>query len=103
LLLENNYEVYGLVRRSSSADVIDAKLRWLKINEHVRSVDGNLLDLSSLMRAMRTIKPDEFYNLAAQSFVKSSWQQPLLTSQVTGLGAGNVLEAIRLDAADARF
>ncbi|WP_120290520.1 GDP-mannose 4,6-dehydratase [Tardiphaga sp. 71_E8_N1_1] len=103
LLLEKGYEVHGLVRRSSSADVIDAKLRWLKIQNDVRFIDGNLLDLSSLIRTMRDVQPDEVYNLGAQSFVKSSWTQPLLTGQVTGLGAANVLEAVRLDAPQARF
>jgi GDPmannose 4,6-dehydratase len=103
LLLEKGYEVHGLVRRSSSADVIDAKLRWLKIQNDVRFIDGNLLDLSSLIRTMRDVQPDEVYNLGAQSFVKSSWSQPLLTGQVTGLGAANVLEAVRLDAPQARF
>jgi GDPmannose 4,6-dehydratase len=103
LLLEKGYEVHGLVRRSSSADVIDAKLRWLKIQNDVKFIDGNLLDVSSLIRAMRDVKPDEVYNLGAQSFVKSSWSQPLLTGQVTGLGAANVLEAVRLDAPQARF
>lgn len=103
LLLEKGYEVHGLVRRSSSTDVIDAKLRWLKIQNDIRFIDGNLLDLSSLIRAMRDVKPDEVYNLGAQSFVKSSWSQPLLTGQVTGLGAANVLEAMRLDAPQARF
>jgi GDPmannose 4,6-dehydratase len=103
LLLEKGYEVHGLVRRSSSADVIDAKLRWLKIQNDVKFIDGNLLDLSSLIRAMRDVKPDEVYNLGAQSFVRSSWSQPLLTGQVTGLGAANVLEAVRLDAPQARF
>jgi len=103
LLLEKGYEVHGLVRRSSSADVIDAKLRWLKIQNDVKFIDGNLLDLSSLIRAMRDVKPDEVYNLGAQSFVRSSWSQPLLTAQVTGLGAANVLEAVRLDAPQARF
>jgi GDPmannose 4,6-dehydratase len=103
LLLEKGYEVHGLVRRSSSADVIDAKLRWLKIQNDVRFIDGNLLDVSSLIRTMRDVKPDEVYNLGAQSFVKSSWNQPLLTGQVTGLGAANVLEAVRLDAPQARF
>jgi GDPmannose 4,6-dehydratase len=103
LLLDKGYEVHGLVRRSSSADVIDAKLRWLNIQNDVKFIDGNLLDLSSLIRAMRDVKPDEVYNLGAQSFVRSSWSQPLLTAQVTGLGAANVLEAVRLDAPQARF
>lgn len=103
LLLEKGYEVHGLVRRSSSADVIDAKLRWLNIHKDIHFVDGNLLDTTSLIRAVRDIKPDEVYNLAAQSFVKSSWSQPLLTGQVTGMGALNVLEAIRLERPEARF
>ncbi len=103
LLLEKGYEVYGLVRRSSSAEIVDTKLRWLKIQNDIRFIDGNLLDTSALNRAVRDVKPDEVYNLAAQSFVKSSWSQPLLTSQVTGIGALNVLEAVRLEAPQARF
>ncbi len=103
LLLQKGYEVYGLLRRSSAMDVMDTKLRWLGVAQHVRLVDGNLTDLSSLMRVMRELKPDEVYNLAAQSFVKSSWSQPLLTGNVTGLGAANVLEAVRLEAPQARF
>ncbi len=103
LLLEKGYEVYGLLRRSSAMDVMDTKLRWLGVAEHVRMVDGNLTDLSSLVRVLREAKPDEVYNLAAQSFVKSSWSQPLLTGNVTGLGAANVLEAVRLEAPGARF
>lgn len=102
-LLQKGYEVYGLLRRSSAMDVMDAKLRWLGVAQHVRMIDGNLTDLSSLMRVMREVKPDEVYNLAAQSFVKSSWSQPLLTGNVTGLGAANVLEAVRLEAPQARF
>ena len=102
-LLGKGYEVYGLVRRSSAADVIDAKLRWLGIEKDVRFIDGNLTDLSSLVRIMRSVRPDEIYNLAAQSFVKSSWNQPLLTGTVTALGAANVLEAMRLEMPTARF
>ena len=103
LLLQKGYEVHGLARRSSSSDVNLSRLQWLGIDRHVRIVDGNLLDLSGLIRSMKDIGPDEVYNLAAQSFVKSSWQQPLLTGQVTGLGVTNVLEAIRLERPDARF
>jgi GDPmannose 4,6-dehydratase len=102
-LLQKGYEVYGLLRRSSGTDVASAKLRWLGIEKDVHFVDGNLTDLSSLIRAVREVKPDEIYNLAAQSFVKASWQQPLLTGAVTGLGAANVLEAVRLEAPTARF
>jgi GDPmannose 4,6-dehydratase len=66
-------------------------------------VDGNLIDLSSLIRLLQTYRPDEIYNLAAQSFVAASWNQPLLTGQVTGLGAANLLEAMRIVCPDARF
>jgi GDPmannose 4,6-dehydratase len=102
-LLSNDYEVYGLVRRSSTADVNDVRLRWLGIADRVRLVDGNMTDLSGLARSLREIRPDEIYNLGAQSFVKSSWQQPLLTGTVTGLGAVNMLEAMRLECPQARF
>jgi GDPmannose 4,6-dehydratase len=103
LLLGKGYEVFGMLRRSSSGDVIDERLRWLGIAGQVTMVDGNLLDLSSLLRIVQEVRPDEVYNLAAQSFVKSSWNQPLLTGQVTALGAGNMLEAVRLGAPNARF
>jgi GDPmannose 4,6-dehydratase len=103
LLLGKGYEVFGLIRRSASSDVALQRLRWLGIENDVRQVDGNLTDLSSLIRAFADIKPDEVYNLAAQSFVKASWNQPLLTGQVTGMSAGNVLEAVRLSCPQARF
>jgi GDPmannose 4,6-dehydratase len=102
-LLAKGYEVYGLVRRSSTADVNDVRLRWLGIEQQVKLIDGNMTDLSGLIRTVREIQPDEVYNLAAQSFVKSSWHQPLLTGNVTGLAVVNVLEAIRLEAPKARF
>ena len=103
LLLGKGYEVHGLMRRSSTADVNDHRLRWLGIADRVRLVDGDLTDLSGLIRSVREVMPDEVYNLAAQSFVKSSWQQPLLTGTVTGLGAANMLEAVRLVCPAARF
>ncbi|TPN65740.1 GDP-mannose 4,6-dehydratase [Mesorhizobium sp. B1-1-1] len=103
LLLAKGYEVHGLARRSSTADVNTTRLKWLGIEKDVRIVDGNLTDLSGLVRTMRDVKPDEVYNLAAQSFVKSSWQQPILTGNVTGIGVTNVLEAIRLESPEARF
>lgn len=102
-LLEKGYEVFGLARRSSSSDVNLSRLDWLGVTKDVKIVDGNLLDLSGLIRTMRDTKPHEVYNLAAQSFVKSSWQQPILTGNVTGLGVANVLEAVRLERPDARF
>ena len=103
LLIEKGYEVFGLLRRSASADVIDSRLRWLGINGQVRMFDGDLLDLSSVLRILREVKPDEVYNLGAQSFVKTSWTQPILTGQVTALGVGIVLEAVRLEVPEARF
>ncbi|MEC9247177.1 GDP-mannose 4,6-dehydratase [Nitratireductor rhodophyticola] len=102
-LLSKGYEVHGLLRRSASADVIGSRLRWLGIADSVVLHDGNLTDLSGLLRVMQEVKPAEVYNLAAQSFVKSSWQQPLLTGSVTGLGAANMLEAVRIACPDARF
>lgn len=103
LLLEKGYEVHGLLRRSGSAEVVDGRLRWLGIAGQVRMLDGNLTDLSSLIRILQEVQPDEVYNLAAQSFVKASWNQPLLTGNVTGMGAHNMLEAVRIAAPGARF
>ncbi len=103
LLLSKGYEVHGLVRRSSTSDVNTTRLKWLGIENDVRIVDGNLRDLSGLIRTMRDVKPDEVYNLAAQSFVKSSWQQPILTGEVTALGVTHVLEALRLELPRSRF
>ncbi len=102
-LLAKGYDVVGLMRRSASSDVIGERLRWLGVLDHVQLVDGNLTDLSSLIRILQAHKPDEVYNLAAQSFVAASWQQPLLTGSVTALGAGNVLEAVRIVRPEARF
>lgn len=103
LLLTQGYEVHGLARRSSTSDVNLSRLDWLGIKGEVKIVDGNLLDLSGLIRTMQDVKPDEVYNLAAQSFVRSSWQQPILTGQVTGIGVANVLEAVRIVRPEARF
>src|SRR5271170_5296503 len=95
-LLQKGYRVVGMMRRSASSDTIGERLRWLGILDQVELVDGNLVDLSSLIRVIQTCKPDEIYNLGAQSFVAASWNQPLLTGHVTGLGAANVLEAMRI-------
>lgn len=103
LLLDKGYEVHGLLRRSASADVVDSRLKWIGVAGKIVLHDGNLTDLSGLIRVMNEVRPDEVYNLAAQSFVKSSWQQPLLTGTVTGLGAANMLEAVRLACPEARF
>src|SRR4051812_31294146 len=102
-LLELGHRVIGLMRRSASSDVIGERLRWLGVLDDVELVDGNLTDLSSLIRILDRYEPDEVYNLAAQSFVAASWQQPLLTGSVTALGAANVLEAVRIVRPKARF
>jgi GDPmannose 4,6-dehydratase len=103
MLVEKGYEVFGLVRRSSTSDVNTVRLQWLGIEKDLELVDGDLLDLAGLMRTIRRIEPDEVYNLAAQSFVKTSWDQPILTGQVTGIGVTNILEAIRIEKPDAHF
>lgn len=102
-LLEKGYDVHGLLRRSASADVVDARLKWIGVAGKITLHDGNLTDLSCLIRILREVQPVEIYNLAAQSFVKSSWQQPILTGAITGLGVANMLEAVRLACPDARF
>jgi len=102
-LLNKGYEVFGLVRRSSTSEVNTTRLKWLGIEGDVRLVDGNLRDLSSLIRAARQTSATEVYNLAAQSFVKSSWQQPILTGDVTAMGVAHILEALRLEKPEARF
>jgi GDPmannose 4,6-dehydratase len=103
LLLKKGYRVAGLVRRSSTSEINDLRLKWVGVEKDVELIDGDLTDLSGLIRTVRDIRPDEIYNLAAQSFVKSSWQQPLLTGEVTGLGVTNILEAMRIEAPEARF
>jgi GDPmannose 4,6-dehydratase len=102
-LLQKGYRVAGLLRRSASADVICERLRWLGIDRDVELHDGDLIDVTSLMRVMAAVTPDEVYNLAAQSFVATSWQQPLLTGTVTGMGAVGMLEAVRLMRPGARY
>ncbi len=103
LLLEKGYEVSGIVRRSSTAEINDLRLRWLGIEHDVAMLDGDLTDLAGLIRSIKDVRPDEVYNLGAQSFVKSSWQQPLLTGQVTAIGVVNMLEALRIEQPGARF
>jgi GDPmannose 4,6-dehydratase len=99
LLLSKGYEVFGLTRRKSPSEA----MRWLGIEKDVQFLIGDVADLSSLIRHLRTIAPDEIYNFAAQSSVRSSWDHPLVTGQVTALGVANVLEAIRLEVPHTRF
>lgn len=101
LLVDKGYEVFGLHARRSTDTLW--RLRYLDVLDAVRLVEGDLCDQGSLIRAMETSRADEVYNLAAQSFVGTSWNQPALTGQVTGLGATLVLEAVRLVNPKARF
>ncbi|MEA2855699.1 MAG: GDPmannose 4,6-dehydratase [Methylobacteriaceae bacterium] len=102
-LLSKGYEVTGIIRRSSHKGLEDHRLQWLGIADKVKLVYGDLADLSSLLRIVGDVKPDEVYNLAAQSFVASSWDQPLLTADITAVGVVRVLEALRITAPQARF
>lgn len=95
-LLQKDYEVHGFLRRSASSDMVGQRLERIGVAGSVILHDGNLVDLSGLIRVFQTVQPDEIYNLAAQSFVQTSWQQPYLTGVTTGLGATNVLEAARI-------
>ena len=90
-LLDRGYEVYGLIRRSSTVNF--ERIRHFQ--EKIEILSGDLLDQNSLDSALRKSKPDEVYNLGAQSFVPVSWEQPLLTGEITGLGVIRLLEAIR--------
>ena len=101
LLLDKGYQVHGLLARRSTDTLW--RLRELGVASDVRYIDGDLTDLSSLIRAMELSKADEVYNLGAQSFVGTSWQQPIVTAQIDGVGALNVLEAVRIVNPKARF
>ncbi|MQL52254.1 GDP-mannose 4,6-dehydratase [Desulfofundulus thermobenzoicus] len=93
-LLKKGYRVYGAFRRSSTVNL--ERLAYLGIKEQVELVPLDLLDLGSIIRVLENVQPDEVYNLAAQSFVAVSFDQPVATGRITGLGAVNVLEAIRI-------
>src|SRR5713101_2732307 len=99
LLLEKGYEVIGVVRRTSH----DSYERIGHLLERVHIVAADLLDQHSLTTVIRDARPDEVYNLAAQSFVPTSWNQPVLTGEFTALGVTRLLEAIRLAYPEARF
>ncbi len=90
-LLKKGYEVYGMVRRSSTTNYE----RISHIQDRLKLVQGDILDQNSLIQALQTPEPDEVYNLAAQSFVPTSWNQPVLTGEFTALGVTRMLEAIR--------
>ncbi len=99
-LLEKGYRVFGLQRRSST--ITTARLEHL-LQEGLELISGDLIDQNSLIKALEISAPDEVYNLGAQSFVPASWDQPILTGEVTGLGVTKMLEAIRLVNPEIRF
>ena len=98
-LLEQGYEVLGLIRRSSTVNFE----RISHIQDRLTLVSGDLLDEMSLVSALREYRPTEIYNLAAQSFVPTSWTQPVFTGEVTALGVTRLLDAIRIADPDIRF
>ena len=99
LLLEKGYEVFGLVRRSSTVNFE----RIGHLQDQIELISGDLLDQKSLVSALQAARPQEVYNLGAQSFVPVSWEQPMLTGEVTGLGVTRILEAIRACDESIRF
>src|SRR4030042_2219764 len=98
-LLSKNYKVFGLTRRTSTPNYERIK----HIEDQIELIPGDLLDQQSLTSAIDHSKPDEVYNLAAQSFVPTSWSQPVLTGEFTALGVTRMLEAIRQVKPDAKF
>ncbi len=101
LLLDKGYAVHGLIARRGT-DTLD-RLRELGVLQDIRLLDGDLIDLSSMIRAMEKSQAEEVYNLGAQSFVATSWDQPILTAEVTGTSVVKMLEAIRIVNPKARF
>lgn len=99
LLLEKGYEVYGMVRRAS----VPTDMRITHLLDKINLIEGDLSDSASIFSAVEETKPDEIYNLAAQSFVKTSWNQPLFTGDCTGLGVTRLLEAIRMLSPKTKF
>lgn len=100
-LLEKGYKVYGLTRRTSTQNF--ARIEHLMHLADLQLISGDLIDQHSLTHAIKDIQPDEVYNLAAQSFVQASWEQPVLTGEFTALGVVRVLEALRLASPGAKF
>ncbi|HPA61907.1 MAG TPA: GDP-mannose 4,6-dehydratase [Candidatus Woesebacteria bacterium] len=101
LLLEEGYQVYGLTRRTSTQNF--ARIQNIIHHPHLELVSGDLMDQHSLTFAIQKVQPDEVYNLAAQSFVQASWEQPILTGEFTAIGVARMLEAVRLAAPKAKF
>jgi GDPmannose 4,6-dehydratase len=104
LLLEKRYEVYGMVRNIARENLEhENHARMAGIGPRIKFIEADLTDQTSLDRAIQQVKPDEVYNLAGQTFVPVSWNQPILTMETTGMGALRMLEAIRRHAPAAKF
>lgn len=100
-LLEKGYNVYGLTRRTSTQNF--ERIKEIIHHPRLELISGDLIDQQSITFALQNIQPDEIYNLAAQSFVKASWEQPVLTGEFTAIGVTKVLEAMRLACPKAKF
>lgn len=100
-LIAKGYHVYGLTRRTSTQNF--ARIQNIMNHEQLTLISGDLIDQHSLTYAIQDIQPDEVYNLAAQSFVKASWEQPVLTGEFTAIGVTRILEAVKFAAPNAKF
>ena len=103
LLLTKGYKVYGAYRRTSTQSFWRIEYLGVKNNPNLKLIEHDLIDLASTIRMISTINPDEIYNLAAQSFVHVSFDQPIATSMITGIGVTHLLEAIRIINKDIKF
>lgn len=98
-LLEKGYEVYGIMRRKSVVDYGNV----IHIKDQIHFIYADMIDLTSLINAVKTAQPDEVYNLAAQSFVGTSWEQPAATAAIDAVGVTNILDAVRIVKPEAHF
>jgi GDPmannose 4,6-dehydratase len=107
MLLEKGYEVYGMVRTIAGDAMRDredeTQGRMAGLSSKISFIEGDITDQISLDRAVQQVKPDEVYNLAGQTFVPIAWRQPILTMEITGMGALRMLEAVRRHAPQAKF
>lgn len=101
LLLEKDYKVYGLIRRYTNPNF--SNLDYLGITDKIDYITGDLTDEASLINIIKTIRPDEVYNLAAQSFVGASWDQATLTTEINAIGALYLLNAIKFFSPNTKF
>ena len=96
LLVDKGYEIWGTVKRNSVSETQSTRIEHLRSTNKINLEYADLTDMASLVRVLQKIQPDEIYNLAAQSHVRVSFDQPIYTANATGLGTLNLLEAIRM-------